>query len=109
MVALAVSVSADSLEESFRDTIEIGVDVTHHVPVTSAVFPSSTVVMRIAQHGEAIRGIQERLLEMPTQEELRALRDKVDVAEAGRATLRTTIRSIGAIETSLRNRMRDER
>ncbi|GJY30122.1 hypothetical protein Tco_0413617, partial [Tanacetum coccineum] len=62
--------------------------------------------MRTAQHGEAIRSIQERLLEIPTQEELRALRDKVDVAEAGRATLRTTIRSIGAIETSLRNRLR---
>nr|GEZ29771.1 hypothetical protein [Tanacetum cinerariifolium] len=55
MVALAISVSADSLEESFRDTIEIDVDVTHPVPVTLAVFSASTVMMRLDQHGVAIR------------------------------------------------------
>ncbi|GKC86427.1 hypothetical protein Tco_1142144 [Tanacetum coccineum] len=109
MVAPVVSVSVDSLEESFGDTIEIGVDVTHHMPITLAVFPALTVVMRLAQHGETIRGIQERLLEMPTQEELRALRDRVDVVEAERATLHATIRTTGAIETSLRNCIRDKR
>ncbi|GKC15668.1 hypothetical protein Tco_1012450, partial [Tanacetum coccineum] len=70
-----------SPEESFRDTIEIGVDVTHPVPITS----------------------------MPTREELRALRDRADIAEAESATLCATIRSIGAVEMSLRNRVRDER
>ncbi|GJS53414.1 hypothetical protein Tco_0626776 [Tanacetum coccineum] len=105
----AVSVSVDSSEESFRDTIEIGVDVTHPVPVTSAVFPAATMVIRLAQHGEAIQGIQEYLLEMPTQEELRTLRDRADIAEAERATLRAMIRTMGAVETSLHNRIRDER
>ncbi|GKG45762.1 hypothetical protein Tco_0498208, partial [Tanacetum coccineum] len=50
-----------------------------------------------------------RLLEMPTQEELRALRDRADVVEAEKATLRATSRSMRAVEMSLRNRMRDER
>ncbi|GJS17537.1 hypothetical protein Tco_0412009 [Tanacetum coccineum] len=72
MVAPAVSVSADSPKESFRETIEIGVDVTH-------------------------------------LEELRILRDRAEVDEAERATLRAMIRSMGEVETSLRNCMRDER
>nr|GEU99558.1 putative reverse transcriptase domain-containing protein [Tanacetum cinerariifolium] len=82
IVALAVSSSADSSEESFGDKIEIGVDVTHPVPVTSAVFPAATVVIRLARHGEAIKE---------------------------KATMRATIRTIWVVETSLRNRMRDER
>ncbi|GJX77730.1 hypothetical protein Tco_0324541 [Tanacetum coccineum] len=97
MAAPTILVSVDSPEESFEDTIDI------------AIFPASTVVMRLAQHGEAIRGIQEHLLEVPIQEELRALRDRVEVVEAERATLRATIRSIAAVEMSLRNRIRDER
>ncbi|GJR98335.1 hypothetical protein Tco_0270509 [Tanacetum coccineum] len=109
MAAPAVSVSDNSFEESFEDTIKIGVDVTHLVPVTSAVFPAATVVIRLAQHGEAIQGIQEHLLEIPTQEELRALRDKEDIYKAERATLRATIRIMGAVEMSLYNRIRDER
>nr|GEW38162.1 hypothetical protein [Tanacetum cinerariifolium] len=105
----AVFVSVNSPEESFRETIKIGVDVTHHIPVTSAIFPASVIVMRLAQHGEAIRGIQEHLLEVPVHAELRTLRDRLDVAEAERATLRATVRLMGAVETSLRNHMRDER
>ncbi|GKG29102.1 hypothetical protein Tco_0416467, partial [Tanacetum coccineum] len=65
--------------------------------------------MTLAQHREAIRGIQEHLLEVPIQEELRALRDRVDVAETESASLRATIRTMGAVKTVLRNRMRDER
>ncbi|GKC93542.1 hypothetical protein Tco_1158984, partial [Tanacetum coccineum] len=57
MAAPAISVSVDSLEESFGDTIKIRVDVVHLVLVTSAVFPASTVVIRLAEHGEAIQGI----------------------------------------------------
>nr|GEV22557.1 hypothetical protein [Tanacetum cinerariifolium] len=109
MAAPAVSVSVDSPEESFGDTIEIGVDVTHPMPVTLVVFPASTVVMRLAQQGQAIRGIPERLLEMPTHEELRALRDRAYITEAERATLRAMIRTMGVVETSLRNCMKDER
>ncbi|GJY25681.1 hypothetical protein Tco_0400407, partial [Tanacetum coccineum] len=35
MVAPTIPVSADSFEGSFRDTIDIGVDVIHPVPVAS--------------------------------------------------------------------------
>nr|GEV86297.1 hypothetical protein [Tanacetum cinerariifolium] len=109
MAGLVVSVSADSPEESFGETIKIDVDVTYPMPVTLAIFPASTVVMRLAQHEEAIRGIQEHLLEVPIQEELRALRDSLDVAEAEKATLRAMVRMMRAVETSLCNRMRDAR
>nr|GEX58783.1 hypothetical protein [Tanacetum cinerariifolium] len=81
--------------ESFGDTIKIGMDVTHPMPVTSTVFPASTVMMRLDQHLEAI--IQEHLLEVPLQEEVWALRDRLDVAEAERATLRATVRMMGAV------------
>nr|GEW91785.1 hypothetical protein [Tanacetum cinerariifolium] len=70
-------------------------DVTHPMPVTSTVFPASTVMMRLDQHLEAI--IQEHLLEVPLQEEVWALRDRLDVAEAERATLRATVRMMGAV------------
>ncbi|GKE85266.1 hypothetical protein Tco_1559008, partial [Tanacetum coccineum] len=40
-------------------------------------------------------GIHDHLLEMPTQEELRALRDRADVVKAERNTLRATIRTMG--------------
>ncbi|GJV64703.1 hypothetical protein Tco_1475531 [Tanacetum coccineum] len=96
MYVPAVSVFADSSEESFGETIKIGVNVIHPIPVTSAIFPASTVVMRLAQHGEAIRGIQEHLLEVPIHKELRALRERLDVAEAERTTLRATVRTMGA-------------
>ncbi|GJU09727.1 hypothetical protein Tco_1132123 [Tanacetum coccineum] len=109
MAMPAVFVSAYSSKESFGDTIEIGVDVTHPMLVTLVVFPAATVVIRLAQHGEAIQGIQEHLLEMPTQDKLRALRDRAYIAKAERATLRAMIRTIGAVKTSLHNRMRDER
>ncbi|GJX84640.1 hypothetical protein Tco_0335414 [Tanacetum coccineum] len=109
MSAPTVSVFADSFEESFGETIKIDVDVIHPMPVTSAIFPTSTVVMRLAQHREAIRGIHEHLLEVPIHKELRALRDRLDVAEAERTTLRATVRTMGAVKTSLCNRMSDER
>nr|GEZ29929.1 hypothetical protein [Tanacetum cinerariifolium] len=44
---------------------------------------------------EAIRGIHEHLLEVPIQEELRTLRDRLDVAEVERTTLRATVRTMG--------------
>ncbi|GJY36634.1 hypothetical protein Tco_0422012 [Tanacetum coccineum] len=87
MATPTVSVSAYSPEESFGDTIEIGVDVIHPVPVTAVVFSASTVVMRLAEHGEAIQVIQERLLEMPTQR----------------------VRSLEVVETWLHGIVRDER
>ncbi|GJS77348.1 hypothetical protein Tco_0727229 [Tanacetum coccineum] len=109
MDAPTIPVSADSFEGSFGDTIDIGVDVIHPVPVSSVVFPAATVVMTLAQYGDAIQGIQEHLLEVPIQEELRALRDRVDIVKAKRASLHATIRMMGAVETVLRNCIRDER
>ncbi|GJS77382.1 hypothetical protein Tco_0727263 [Tanacetum coccineum] len=85
MAALDVSASADSPEKSFGDTIEIRVDVIHPVPVTSAVFPALTVVMRLAEHREAIQ------------------------AETERITLRTRVRSLEVVETWLHGIVRDER
>ncbi|GJX35995.1 hypothetical protein Tco_0247552, partial [Tanacetum coccineum] len=87
MAAPTIPVSVDSFEGSSKDTIDIGVDVIHPVPVTSVVFPAATVVRTLARHGKVIRGIQERLLEMPTQrleeieEELMALRERANRAE----------------------------
>ncbi|GJV79796.1 hypothetical protein Tco_1515666 [Tanacetum coccineum] len=66
-------------------------------------------MMRLAQHGEAIRGIQEHFLEVPIQEEVRAQRDKADITEGERAILCTTIKMMGEVETILHNHMRDER
>ncbi|GJW57161.1 hypothetical protein Tco_0103892 [Tanacetum coccineum] len=63
----AVSVFVDSSEESFRDTIEIGVDVTHPVPITSAVFPAATMVIRLAQHGRRNRDERQTRIEIEHQ------------------------------------------
>ncbi|GJX06792.1 hypothetical protein Tco_0194724 [Tanacetum coccineum] len=103
MAAPTIPVSADSFEGNFEDTIDIGVDVIHPVPVASVVFPAATVVMTLAQHGEAIRGIQEHLLGVPIQEELTALRNRVDIVEAKNSSLRATIRTMEAVETITRN------
>ncbi|GKA21004.1 hypothetical protein Tco_0700993 [Tanacetum coccineum] len=68
--------------ENLGDPIKIRVNVVRPAPVTAVAFPTATVVRTLARHGEVIRGIQERLLEMPTQrweeieEELMALRDR---------------------------------
>ncbi|GJY10217.1 hypothetical protein Tco_0378402 [Tanacetum coccineum] len=106
MVAPTIPVSAYSFEGSFGDTINIGVDVIHSVPVTSVVFPAATVVRTLPQHGEAIRGIQEHLLGVPIQEELTTLRFRVEVAEAENASMCATIRTMEAIETVTHNHER---
>ncbi|GJZ28755.1 RNA-directed DNA polymerase, eukaryota [Tanacetum coccineum] len=72
----------------------------------SVVFPAATVVMTLAQQGEAIRGIQEHLLGVPIQEELTALRVRVDTVEAKNASLRATIRTMEAVKTITRNNER---
>nr|GEX13981.1 hypothetical protein [Tanacetum cinerariifolium] len=46
---------------------------------------------------------------VPIQEELRALRDRVDVAEAKSASMRATIRTMREVKMVLCNYMRDER
>ncbi|GJV50586.1 hypothetical protein Tco_1446327 [Tanacetum coccineum] len=86
-------------EENLRDPIEIRVDVVHPTPVAAVAFPAMTVVRTLAQHGEAIRGLQEHLLGVPIQEELAALRFRVYIAEAENVSLRATIRNMEAIVT----------
>ncbi|GKB98093.1 hypothetical protein Tco_0984230 [Tanacetum coccineum] len=106
MVAPTIHVVVDSPKGNFRDTIDIGVDVIHPVPVALVVFPTVTVVMTLAQHGEAIRGIQEHLLGVPIHEELTTLRYRVDIVEAKNGSLRAMIRTMEAVETVTRNHER---
>ncbi|GJT88232.1 hypothetical protein Tco_1069949 [Tanacetum coccineum] len=100
MVAPTMHVFA---EENLGDPIEIKVDVVYPAPIVVVAFPATTVVRTLAQHGEAIQGIHKHLLGVPIQEELSALRFRVEVAEAENASLRATIRTIETIETVTRN------
>ncbi|GJX52711.1 putative reverse transcriptase domain-containing protein [Tanacetum coccineum] len=59
MVASTIPVFA---EENLRDPIDIRVDVIHPKPVAAVAFPTAAIMRTQAQHGEAIRGIQEHLL-----------------------------------------------
>ncbi|GJQ91834.1 hypothetical protein Tco_0002973 [Tanacetum coccineum] len=74
MVAPTILVAIGSFDGNFEDTIDIGVDVIHPVPVASVAFPAATV------------------------EELTALRNRVDMVEA-EMLLCATIRTMEAIET----------
>nr|GEU41761.1 hypothetical protein [Tanacetum cinerariifolium] len=87
-----------SAEENLRDPIDIRVDIIHLEPVAIVAFLAAVVVRTQAQHGEAIRGMHEQLLGVPIQEELTALRFRVDVAEAENASLRDKIKTTKAIE-----------
>nr|GEW72711.1 hypothetical protein [Tanacetum cinerariifolium] len=106
MAAPTIPVAADSTKGNFRDTIDISVNVIHPVPIVSLVFPAAIVVMTLAQHEEAIRGIQEHLLGVPIHDKLTALRNRVDIVEASNASLRATIRTMEAVETVTRNHER---
>ncbi|GJV60130.1 hypothetical protein Tco_1466230 [Tanacetum coccineum] len=79
MVAPTMHVFA---EENLEDPIEIRADVVYPAPVAIVAFLATTVVRALAQHGEAIRGIHKHLLGVPIQEELSALRFRIEVAEA---------------------------
>nr|GEW39703.1 hypothetical protein [Tanacetum cinerariifolium] len=59
-------------EENLGDPIDIRMDIIHPEPVAAVAFPVAAVVRTQAQHGEAIRGIQEQLLGVSIQEELTA-------------------------------------
>ncbi|GJU23753.1 putative reverse transcriptase domain-containing protein [Tanacetum coccineum] len=81
-------------EENLGDPIDVRMDIIHPEPVVVVAFPASTVVRTLAQHGEAIRGIQEQLVRVPIQEELMALRFRIDVVEAENASLRARNKEI---------------
>ncbi|GJY11869.1 hypothetical protein Tco_0381178 [Tanacetum coccineum] len=96
-------------EEKLGDPIDIKMDIIHPEPVAIVAFPAAAVVRTQAQHGEAIRGIHEHLLGVPIQEELTALRFRVDIAEAENASLRARIKTTKEIEKITRNRERQAR
>ncbi|GJS94244.1 reverse transcriptase domain-containing protein [Tanacetum coccineum] len=106
MAASTIPVSA---EENLGDPIDIRVDIIHPEPVAAVAFPAAAIVRTQAQHGEAIRGIQEHLLGVPIQEELTALRFRADIAEAENASLRARIKTTEAIEKITRNHERQAR
>nr|GEW59331.1 hypothetical protein [Tanacetum cinerariifolium] len=81
-------------EENLRDPIDIGVDIIHPEPVVAVAFLAAAV---------------EQLLGVPIQEELTALRFRVDIAEAETASLRARIKTTKAIEKITRNRERHVR
>ncbi|GKF35056.1 hypothetical protein Tco_0108256 [Tanacetum coccineum] len=84
-------------------------DIIHPEPIGTVAFPTETVVRTLARHGEVIGGIQERLLEMPTQrceeieEELLTQRERererASRAETKGITLHARVRSLELIET----------
>nr|GEW40862.1 hypothetical protein [Tanacetum cinerariifolium] len=98
-----------SVEENLRDPIDIRMDIIHPELVAPVAFPTAAVVRTQAQHGEAIRGIQEQLLGVPIQEELTALKFRVDIAEVENASLRARIKTTEVIEKITRKRERQAR
>ncbi|GJX83881.1 hypothetical protein Tco_0333362 [Tanacetum coccineum] len=98
-----------STEENLGDPIDIRMDIIHLEPITVVAFPAAAIVRTQAQHGEAIRGIQEHLLRVSIQEELTALRFRVDIAKAENASLRARVKTTEAIEKITHNRERQAR
>nr|GFA77166.1 hypothetical protein [Tanacetum cinerariifolium] len=95
MAAPTILVSA---EENLGDSIDIRVDIIHLEPVAAVTFPTAAVVRTQAQHEEAIRGIHEQLLGVPIQEEMTALRFRLDIVKTENASLRARIKTTEAIE-----------
>ncbi|GJW52102.1 hypothetical protein Tco_0093453 [Tanacetum coccineum] len=79
MAASTIPVSA---EENLGDPIDIRVDIIHPEPVAAVAFPAAAIVRTQAQHGEAIRGIQEHLtteaIEKITRNRERQARVKIE-------------------------------
>ncbi|GKE76325.1 hypothetical protein Tco_1542445, partial [Tanacetum coccineum] len=96
-------------KENLGHQIDIRVDIIHPEPVAAVAFPATAVVRTQAQHEEAMRGIQEHLLGVPIQEELTALRFRVDITKEENASLRARIKTTKAIEKITRNRERQVR
>ncbi|GJS57635.1 hypothetical protein Tco_0652419 [Tanacetum coccineum] len=102
-IVMAIPTIPVSTEENLRDPIDIRVDIIHPEPVVTVAFLAVTVVRTLAQHEEAIRGMQGYLLGVPIQEELTALRFRVDIAEAEKALLRARIKTTEAIKKITHN------
>nr|GEX03888.1 hypothetical protein [Tanacetum cinerariifolium] len=106
MAAPTIPISA---KENLRDSIDIRLDIIHPEPVVIVAFLAAAVVRTQAQHEEAIRGMQEKLLGVPIQEELTTLRFRVDIAKSENASLRARIKTTEAIEKITRSQERRAR
>ncbi|GKB63378.1 hypothetical protein Tco_0919564, partial [Tanacetum coccineum] len=104
--APTIPVFVDSSEGNFKDSIDIGLDVVHTVPVATDAFPVVTIVMILASHGEVIQGIHEYLQGVPIEEEMSTLRFRMGMAEAENASLHGKIKTMKAIETVTRSQER---
>nr|GEV14433.1 hypothetical protein [Tanacetum cinerariifolium] len=109
MDAPTIPVSADSFEGNIGDTIDIGMDAVYLVPVAVVAFLAVTIVMTLARHEEAIRGIHEHLQRIPIEEDMSTLRFRIGMAKAENASLRGKIRTIKAIEMVTRSQERRAR
>ena len=109
MDAPILPIPADSTEESYDDTVDIRMDRSHPVPVAEVAFPAATVVATLARHRDAIQGIYEYLQEVPTGEDVTALRFKVEVVEAENASLLGRIKTLEAINTLTRDQEKRNR
>ncbi|GKA21245.1 hypothetical protein Tco_0701234 [Tanacetum coccineum] len=95
--------SVASSEESHDDTVDIGVDRVHPVPVAEVAFPAATVIATLDRHGGAIRGIYEHLQRVPVDEDVIALRFKVEIVESENTSLLGRIKTLEAINTLTRD------
>ncbi|GKF76852.1 hypothetical protein Tco_0229322, partial [Tanacetum coccineum] len=95
--------SVASSEESHDDTIDIGVDRVHPVTVVEVAFPVATVIATLDRHGGAIRGIYEHLQRVPVDEDVIALRFKVEIVESENTFLIGRIKTLEAINTLTRD------
>ncbi|GJV77209.1 hypothetical protein Tco_1508793 [Tanacetum coccineum] len=95
--------SVASSEESHDDTVDIGVDRVHPVPVAEVAFPAATVIATLDRHRGAIRGIYERLQRVPVDEDVIALRFKVEIVESENTSLLGRIKTLEAINILTRD------
>nr|GFB14288.1 hypothetical protein [Tanacetum cinerariifolium] len=92
-----------SVEENLRDPIDIRVDIIHPEPVAAVAFPAAAVVRTQAQHGEAIQGMQEQLLGVPIQDEIRTTEaiEKITRSQERRARMEME-RQLASVQESQR-------
>ncbi|GJZ53500.1 hypothetical protein Tco_0608385 [Tanacetum coccineum] len=94
--------SVASSEESHDDTVGIGVDRVHPVPVVEVAFPAATVIATLDRYGGVIRGSM-RLQRVPVDEDVIALRFKVEIVESENTSLLGRIKTLEAINTLTRD------
>nr|GEV84334.1 putative reverse transcriptase domain-containing protein [Tanacetum cinerariifolium] len=68
-------------------------DIIHLEPDAIVAFPIAAILRTQAQHREAIRGIQEKLIRVPIQEELTPLIFRLDIAKVENASLHARIKT----------------